>query len=315
MKARRLLSALILLQGSGRISTRALAEKMQVSERTAHRDMEELCQAGVPLVAYRGSQGGWELEKEWRTRVPGLDEAELRALLMAQPTALSATSLRAAAESAWQKLMAAMPAGMQSRASSMLARLHIDSTGWGVFTEDVRSLPALQDAVAHDRQIRFVYERPGVEPYERTVDPLGLVWKQSIWYLVARTDRGMRTYRVSRMRDVAVLASEFQRPEFDLGEYWQRSTAALEDLRQRYTAKLLLTRDAEATLRRWLPVSMGEGPGEATVRFESMGQAQFVCLGLGSAVEVVSPLELREAVASEVLKMAGRVRRWSRRRD
>jgi predicted DNA-binding transcriptional regulator YafY len=175
-------------------------------------------------------------------------------------------------------------------------------------------LPALQDAVAHDRQIRFVYERSGVEPYERTVDPLGLVWKQSIWYVVARTARGMRTYRVSRMRDVAVLPSQFQRPEFDLGEYWRGSTAALEDLRQRYTAELLLTREAEDSLRRWLPVSMGEGTGVATVRFESMGQAQFICLGLGSAVDVISPPELREAVASEAQKMAGRVKRRSRRR-
>src|SRR5688572_1258864 len=110
MKASRLLSALMLLQGHGRLSTRALAERLEVSERTAHRDMESLCQAGIPVVAYRGAHGGWEISSEWRTRVPGLDERELRALLMARPAAFSAPGLEHVAESAWQKLIAAMPA-------------------------------------------------------------------------------------------------------------------------------------------------------------------------------------------------------------
>ena len=88
VKSGRLLSTLMLLQAHGRLSTRELAERLEVSQRTAHRDMEALSAAGVPIVALRGAQGGWELARGWRTKVPGLDEAELRALLMSQPSAL-----------------------------------------------------------------------------------------------------------------------------------------------------------------------------------------------------------------------------------
>src|SRR5580658_5254115 len=109
MKSDRLLSALMLLQAHGRLSTRELAERLEISQRTAHRDMESLCTAGIPLTALRGAQGGWELAKGWRTRVPGLDEAELRALLMTQPNALGHPALAAAAERAFGKLLAAMP--------------------------------------------------------------------------------------------------------------------------------------------------------------------------------------------------------------
>ena len=101
MKADRLLSALMLLQAHGRLSTREIAARLEISQRTAHRDMEALCCAGIPLIAYRGALGGWELEKGWRTKVPGLDEAELRALLMAQPGALGDPRLIAAAERAF----------------------------------------------------------------------------------------------------------------------------------------------------------------------------------------------------------------------
>ena len=95
MKSTRLLSALILLQAHGRLSSRELAERLEISERTAHRDMEALSEAGVPVFALRGAQGGWELAKGWRTRVPGLDEVELRGLLMAQPSALGDPELAA----------------------------------------------------------------------------------------------------------------------------------------------------------------------------------------------------------------------------
>src|SRR2546425_6619702 len=85
MKADRLLSALLLLQAHRRLTGRELARRLEVSARTIHRDMDALSAAGVPVFALRGARGGWQLDEDWRTRVPGLDESELRALLMAQP--------------------------------------------------------------------------------------------------------------------------------------------------------------------------------------------------------------------------------------
>src|SRR6201993_3143138 len=109
MKSDRLLSVLLLMQARGRVTERELAERLEVSQRTIHRDLEALSASRVPVVALRGSQGGWELEKGWRTQVPGLDEAELRSLLMAQPRIVGDARLVHAAERALTKLLSALP--------------------------------------------------------------------------------------------------------------------------------------------------------------------------------------------------------------
>jgi predicted DNA-binding transcriptional regulator YafY len=109
---------LLLLQGRGRLTGRELAKRLEVSARTVHRDLEALSTAGVPVYALRGARGGWQLDEGWRTRVPGLDAAELRALLMAQPRVLGDPRLAGAAERAIDKLMAALPSSMREQAGA-----------------------------------------------------------------------------------------------------------------------------------------------------------------------------------------------------
>ncbi|HUZ97690.1 MAG TPA: YafY family protein [Edaphobacter sp.] len=314
MKASRLMSALILLQAHGQLSERELSERLEVSQRTVHRDMEALCIAGIPLTALRGAQGGWRLEKGWRTQVPGLDEPELRALLMTQPRALGDPQLAAAAERAFGKLMAALPVSMRRQAEAMRERLHVDHTGWNPSSEDLSMLPVVQDAVARDCRLAFDYTRADGETAPRTVDPLGLVAKGSTWYLVARTTNGLRTYRVSRMQAVTVLATSFERPaKFNLGAYWRESTAQLQQARQSYEVTLLLDPQAARSMSTWMdavPVEsraakIPEGWAVLRVRFENEEQARFVTLGFGPRAKVLEPKQLRERILADARAVTG----------
>jgi predicted DNA-binding transcriptional regulator YafY len=307
MKADRLLSALLLLQARGRLTGRELSELLEVSERTIHRDMEALSASGVPIFALRGAHGGWQLDEDWRTTVPGLNEAELRALLMTQPRALGDPRLIAAANGALNKLMAALPDRMRQQAAAMRERLHVDATGWHVSGEDLSMLAAVQDAVAQNRQLTFDYTRADGQRAPRTVDPLGLVAKGMTWYLVARAPNGLRTYRVSRMQTVIPLVTTFERPNFDLAAFWKASTEELRDRRRRYDTTLSLDLAAAQSLRTWCAVSPATGGDDPSfkdrialhVPFESEEQARFVVLGLGPQARVLAPTALRERVLAD----------------
>jgi predicted DNA-binding transcriptional regulator YafY len=311
MKADRLLSALLLLQAHGRMAERELAERLEVSQRTAHRDMEALCAAGIPLVAWRGAQGGWELEKGWRTRVPGLDDAELRALLMTQPHALGDKRLAAAAERAFDKLMASLSPERRLQAEAMRARLYIDPTGWRPGSEDWSALPVVQEALARDAKLTFLYTKTDGSARTRTVDPLGLVNKQTAWYTVARTPEGMRTFRVSRMREAVALALTFERPKnFDLARWWKKNTERLREAKERFAATLALSSEAVVSMEPWIALRFVEvheripaGWKAVAVEFDSAYAARFVTLGLGSGARVLAPPELRRDVRAEVGRM------------
>jgi predicted DNA-binding transcriptional regulator YafY len=306
MKADRLLSALLLLQAHGRMTGREMSQRLEVSLRTVHRDMEALGMAGVPVFALRGARGGWQLDEGWRTQVPALDEAELLGLLMAQPRVVGDGRLADGAERALRKLTAALPAALRERAASIRQRLYVDTTGWRGTSENLAMLPIVQDAVSRDRKLSMMYRRPDAEPAARVVDPLGLVAKGSTWYLVAKTAEGFRTYRVSRIEEAAVLDVPCERPpNFDLAAHWKSSTDDFRENRLHYAATLRLAPSAAAWVRRWRFTWTEQGPPDAEgwtlfhARFDHEDEALFVVLGLGARVDVADPPALRERVLAE----------------
>jgi predicted DNA-binding transcriptional regulator YafY len=302
MRADRLLSILLLLQVHRRVTARELAARLEVSERTILRDMEALSSSGVPVIAERGAHGGWALLDEYQTKLTGLTAKEIQALFLGTPPRVMADlGLKQPAEAAFIKLQAALPAGVQRQADFARQRILIDSSGWRDPGESAACLPVLLDAVWRERRVRFQYSRVSCAPSERIGEPLGLVAKGSIWYLVARTDGELRTYRVSRIADAVVLAEPAVRPNgFDLAAYWNRSAAEFRDHLPRYYATLL----ADPAVMRWIryrgwrleeEVPQADGV-RVRLRFDVQEEALQFALSFGAQIRVVEPQELRERV-------------------
>lgn len=314
MRADRLVAILLLLQRRGRVTARDVAEELEISERTARRDLDALAMAGVPVYSLRGRHGGWALAGGGRTDLSGLTDAEVRALfLLAGPSSTASPELRAAL----RKLVRALPESFRQTAEAAATAVVVDRTGWrGVApAADPPLLGAVQQAVVEGRQADLSYRAADGTATTRVVHPLGLVVKGSRWYLLAGTARGQRTFRVDRIVAIALRPEPVARPEgFDLATAWRSATTTFEDLRSPATARALVAPD-HLSLVRWMfgsRVTIGPGDGEGRVevllRSASHRALAGEIAGLGDAVEVVAPDEVRTwlaTVAGELGRLYG----------
>jgi predicted DNA-binding transcriptional regulator YafY len=296
MRATRLVSLLLLLQTRGQLTAAEIAEKLDVSIRTIHRDVESLTAAGVPVEAVRGPAGGYRLAGGYRTRLTGLtaDEAEA---LFATGVSGPAVELGLGGElaAARLKVLAALPHELQERATRATRLFHLDTRGWFRAEDRVPHLPALSSAVWRGCRVRLRY-REGGRVVQRTIDPLGLVLKGGAWYLVARRSAGMRVYRVSRVASVRPLEASFERPaQFELADFWEEWSRNFEETLPR----VQVTVRVDEEVRRFLPGEPRiEEDGRTVVAFSHLGDAYRELLRFGSQVEVLEPVELRERVAA-----------------
>ena len=76
MRADRLVATLLFLQARGRVTAAEVAAELEVSVKTARRDLEALSIAGIPVYPQRGRNGGWALVGGARTDLSGLTAAE-----------------------------------------------------------------------------------------------------------------------------------------------------------------------------------------------------------------------------------------------
>lgn len=306
MRADRLLSILLLLQVHRRMTAGELARRLEVCERTIHRDMEALSAAGVPVTAERGSGGGWGLLEAYRTNLTGLNDVEIQALFLAKPARLLADlGLGQAAEAGLIKLLAALPAAQRQGAEYVRQRIHVDLSGWQRGEEAIPFLPVLQEAVFQERKLQLVYRRADGAPSQPRVDPLGLVAKGNAWYLVAAVDGEPRTYRVSRVQDVQVLDEPCVRPAgFDLARHWAQSATLFTANLPRYIATVRASPGAVQRMRggmryaRILQVNQPDPDGwaEVSIQFETEENAVENIVGYGAEVEALAPPALREQV-------------------
>lgn len=302
MRADRLVAALLLMQARGRVTAAEVAAELEVSVATARRDLEALSAAGVPVYPQPGRGGGWSLVGGARTDLTGLTSTEARALfLLAGPAAPAAPSVR----SALRKLVRALPDTFRADAEAAADAVVVDSTRWG---ERDRARPELvdmlQDAVVRRRKVSLEYENRGHQRTQRLVEPWGLVDKDDVWYLVAGTAKGQRTFRVDRITGATLTDLAAERPaDFELGREWERVVDEVEQRRSLLSATVLIAARLLPVLctqfgRHCEPLeTLDDGRVRVRVAAPMAVSIAETIAGWGAAVEVLEPDAVRAELA------------------
>jgi predicted DNA-binding transcriptional regulator YafY len=315
MRADRLLMILSLIQTHGQMSSRDLAAQLEVSERTIHRDMEALGIAGIPVYAVRGSKGGWALSEGYRSQLTGITTDEISSLLLLHSSSVVRDlGLNGHVQTAFRKLLSALPSAVQRDAEYVRQRIHLDGAGWHSDSQSrVSYLSTVQEAVWGQRKLSITYRRwDSDSDTQRIVSPLGLVAKRSTWYMISLNESDeeegeIRTYRISRLKGATMLEETFARPvDFNLASYWELSTERFKSNLPHYPAQVRIASAwwSKFTQQRYVNVQnhkeIEDGRWvEADVEFNTFESALEILLGCGRHAQALSPDELRHGIHEE----------------
>ncbi|NBE95258.1 YafY family transcriptional regulator [Nonomuraea sp. KC401] len=302
MRADRLVAALLIMQARGRVTAAELADELEVSVATARRDLEALSAAGIPVYPQPGRGGGWSLLGGARTDLSGLSAVEAQALfLLVGPAAAVSDEAKAAL----RKLLRALPQTFRADAQAAADATMNDPTRWG--DRDRRrptTVDLLQAAVIRRRKVRLVYTDGTRKRTERLVDPWGVVDKDDIWYLLAGTERGQRTFRVDRIITADPTDQPAERPDdFTLHDAWQHVVDEVEQRRSRIWATVLIEAKFVPVLRnqfgRHCRTDAELDHGRARVHLAAPTPLDIArnLAGWGAAIEVIDPPAVQAELA------------------
>lgn len=188
---------------SGRLKTaRALAERLQVSERTIYRDVRDLQLAGQPIEGEPGV--GYTLRRDFDLPPLLFTPEELTALVLGARMVKAWGGVRSAeaAGSALARIEAVLPEALAAQVDAIA----LYAPAFQMPREQRVLLDRLHAACLAREVIQFGYTRLGEEACsDRRVRPLALAFWSGVWTLAAwcETREDFRNFRVDRMQSVA----------------------------------------------------------------------------------------------------------------
>lgn len=227
MKLERLMAITMILLNRKRVQAQELADKLEVSLRTIYRDLESLSLAGIPIVSYTGTEGGYEIIESFRLDRQMLSFDELTALFTALRGLQSTQALDSGnMDRLLEKVGALVTQAEQERLTDS-SQIQIDFTPWKNSEAERKKYESVHEAVKGRKLIGFHYMDAQGEDTERCVEPMSLALKGYAWYLhgYCLNREAYRTFRLSRIRELQVSEETFSRrdmPEVRLKEEWVR---------------------------------------------------------------------------------------------
>jgi predicted DNA-binding transcriptional regulator YafY len=206
-RADRLFRLVGLLQRRRTVTATALAQRLEVSERTIYRDVADLVASGVPIQGEAGI--GYRLERGFDLPPLMFTEAESEAIVLGARLveAVADPELSRAAQDVLAKVRSVVPA----RVLTHLDETRLYGLFFGVHAPVSAALTLLRQALRRSRKIRFAYADAKGQPSARKVRPLGLSFVGNAWLLTAWCElrEGFRNFRLDRIAELEMLEEPF----------------------------------------------------------------------------------------------------------
>lgn len=207
-RADRLFQIVQLLQGRKLVTAKQLADRLQVSERTVYRDVQDLVLSGVPIDGEAGV--GYRLHAGFNLPPLMFSPEEMEALVTGARLvkAWAGNTLADAAEQALVKIEHALPPKLKQR----IGDTRLFAPGFHAYAQHTPQLDKLREAINGRQVLEIDYVREDGEQSTRKVWPLGLFFWGNVWTLAAwcETRVDYRSFRIDRIQRLTQLQHQFE---------------------------------------------------------------------------------------------------------
>lgn len=301
MKIDRLIAITMYLLNREIVSASVLAERFEVSKRTIQRDIEILCQSGIPIVSTYGSEGGYEIMDGFRLakQIAGVDDyLNIIVALKGLSSAYDNKKIQATLDKALTI--------MQGREQ----RLFVDFTIAREGAQVNELLHVIEKAIHEQTPLLLTYTNADSITSERVVEPLALSYRWYAWYMFAycTLNKSYRWFKLIRILDCQPTSGFFTKEHDKIDSLIKNNYET--DKRKYYCVRLLCKKEVKAQVMEYLSSNITEEYDdgnfivELNVPFERMWFS--IILGFGNQVEVIDPPELITMLkekAEEILSM------------
>lgn len=209
-KAERLNGVIFSLKERGRLTAKQLADIFEVSERTIYRDIDALSQLKVPITAYDGFSGGYEIDEDYF--IPSIklneDEAIMLLMILKLGGVINFPNYKSDYELLRGKISNTLTGSERSDVEELLRRISFNVSYINPASYSDRVLSSIISAIINKKQLQFVYYTPaGDKSVLRTASSQELFFEEGGWYLSAycHLREEKRVFRLDRMSEIEVL--------------------------------------------------------------------------------------------------------------
>lgn len=314
MKADRLISILMLLKVHKQLTAKDLAKRLEVSVRTIYRDIESLSSIGIPIFTDRGTNGGIKLLGDYQTSLSGINKDELYSLFI--PTGdkvLDDLGIGKLKDSTMIKLLGDSSTYQINEIKNIQNYIFIDMYTWGENPQkvDTAILSTLKEGIWNNKVLNIAYRKIN-ETKDVILNPLGLVCKRGIWYLIGENTEVIKTYKVSNIESALLTDILFDRPkDFNLEKHWKSSTSNFKSSipKHTFTFKVNPSIVNHIKARQFISISnivVEDDNIYMDIDFDSIFQGIEFAFGYGKDIEIIYPIDARTEIkkkSSEITKL------------
>ena len=296
----RLFGIMYVLLNKGTVTAKELAEQFEVSVRTIYRDIEVISQAGIPVYARKGKNGGICLMEQFVLNKMVITKEEQHQILAALLSVEEATASEE--KEILQKL------GNFFRTEPM-NWISIDFSDWGDGQKQL--FEDIKKAILTQKVISFDYYGQNRAMSRRTVEPVQLLFKEYTWYLRAycRERNAFRTFKLTRIRKMEVLEENFKSKEVLLEE--KADSEKQQDIKTTNVYAPLITlwidkKEAYRVYDRFVESNieiLEDGNFLVRVAYPLDEWVYGIILSFGASAKVLEPLEIQQEIKKRISDM------------